>query len=219
MKPIIYIPCATNPHILYEAIESLDEQVGTFRIINSTGKPLKVPTTKAVIYDSPVPLLFGQALNFAIQEVERRKDPFCLWAHNDIVVKPGAIDALFKKYEEVKDRKWGQILSNYDSLCLFNPRFFVDHNMWEEFMMFPFYFSDKHRARLMNLIGYEIHDCPEASELVYHKESNSIRYDPAFRIRNEYMFEQHGAIYRKIWGGDPGQEKNTDATVRGLYKV
>lgn len=212
----VYMPCATNPHILYDAVRSLENQVDRFCIINNTGEPLEMVSIKMDIYDSPVPLLYGQSLNYAIKKT--KDEPYCIWAHNDIIVKDGAIQALLNKYEEVKDTRWGQILSDYDSLCLFNPKFFVEQGMWEEYMLFPFYFSDNHRARLMTLTDYKIYSCSEAAEKVHHLGSNSIRFDFQYRRRNEWMFKHHGNLYREIWGGDPGFERVSDATLGGLYK-
>lgn len=219
MSRTIYIPCRANIDVLHNAIQTLMGQVDKFVIFNNTNEPMNLGYDNVDIVDPPDPLLYGQSLNAAVKMARKEGTPYCLWAHSDILVQPGAVDALFEKYEEVKDSKWGVIWTNYDSLCLFNPVFFIDEGVYDDVVFFPTYFGDNHRARIMQLRGYGMHTAEKASPLVNHLGSHTIKMNPAYGTRNNLVFGKHGELYRAIWGGGPGQETLTDPTCHGIYPL
>jgi hypothetical protein len=203
----------------------LYNEVDCFRVINSTGRDLipymaDIDVAKKVTFICPTtPLCFEQALNTAIKDSQVFRSDFIIWAHNDIKVQPGAVDALIRRYEEVKGTKWGIIYSLYDVLCLFNPAFFVNEGIWGDPALFPNYFGDNHRYRIMDLRGYSRLECPEGGPLVTHIGSQTITRHPYYGIINGLTFDLEGQLYRKIWGGGPGQETCTDPTCHGLYPI
>lgn len=213
-----FIPCVDNVDLLKGAVASLYNQVDGFCIIDNTRDDIVIddPDNKVLDIVSPTPLSYEQSLNVAISYCS--ENPYCLWGHNDIVVQPGAVDALMHKWNEVKDTKWGVIYSSYDSLCLFNPSFFYNEDIWGDPWLFSGYYGDNHRYRLMDLRGYGRHSCPEAEKLVAHLGSKTLA-NPLYRKRNEFSFDAYGQIYSRIWGGMPGRETVTDPTCHGLYPL
>lgn len=140
---ICYIPLRTGEDLLRNTIDGLYNQVDAFMVINSTERDLfpyfegHDPEHKVNFINPTDPLCFEQAINVAIKTAYwLYKSPYIIWAHNDLVVYPGAIDALMETYEQYKDTKWGVIYGNYDVLCMFNPRFFVDENIWGDPALF-----------------------------------------------------------------------------------
>lgn len=226
MNRTCYIPIREDEDLLRQAIIGLYDQVDSLEVINSTQRNLDTylaeidPALKISLINPPVALCFEQAINTAIKDaVAKGNTEFIVWGHNDIVVQPGAVDALIRKYEEIKDTKWGVIYGMYDTLCLFNPRFFIDENIWGDPALFPNYFGDNHRYRLMDLRGYARIECPEAAPLVKHIGSQTITRHPYHGLINGMTFDFEGQLYRRIWGGGPGQETCIDPTCHGLYPM
>jgi len=226
LKRLCYIPLREDEDLLRQAIIDLYDQVDSFKVINSTQRNIEPylaeidPAIKINFINPHSPLCFEQALNTAIKDsvLEDGMD-FIVWGHNDIRVQPGAVDALMEKYEEVKDTRWGVIYGMYDTLCLFNPKFFIDENIWGDPALFPNYFGDNHRYRLMDLRGYERFNCDKAALLIKHIGSQTITRHPYYGIINGLTFDLEGQLYRKIWGGGPGQETYADPTCHGLYPL
>jgi hypothetical protein len=221
-----YIPIKEDEDLLKQAIVGLYDQVDSFKVINSTQRNIEPclmeidPTLKINVINPPCALCFEQAVNTAIRDaVFEGNTEFIIWGHNDIVVQPGAVDALMEKYEEVKGTKWGVIYGMYDTLCLFNPRFFIDENIWGDPVLFPNYFGDNHRYRMMDLRGYARINCEKAAGLVHHIGSQTITRHAYHALVNGMTFDFEGQLYRKIWGGGPGQETCVDPTCHGLYPI
>jgi hypothetical protein len=226
VKKVCYIPLREDEDLLKQAIIGLYDQVDCFKVINSTQRLLAPylteidPLFKINYITPPSPLCFEQALNVAIKDsIFDGTMEFIIWGHNDIIVQPGAVDALIEKYEEVKGTKWGVIYGMYDTLCLFNPKFFIDENIWGDPALFPNYFGDNHRYRLMDLRGYTRINCDKSASLIKHIGSQTITRHPYYRIINGMTFEFEAQLYRKIWGGGPGQETCVDPTCHGLYPL
>lgn len=217
---ICHIPCIDGIDLLKCAVNGLYNQVSSFFLINNTGHLLNLPDPDNKIYveNMRTPQVYEQSLNVAIRHARESHEP-CLWAHNDIIVQPGAVDALIKKYEEVKNTKWGVIWSSYDSLCLFNTDFFYNENIWGDPWLFQNYYGDNHRYRLMQLRGYTLYECNEAKSLVTHLGSMTIKQNAQYNRKNGITFDKAGQIYASIWGGLPGQERVTDPTAGGLYPL
>jgi len=225
MARICYIPLREDEDLLKNAIVDMYNEIDYFRVINSTGRDLHpyladIDTEHKITFINPLtPLCFEQALNTAIKDSQLLKNDYIIWAHNDIRVQPGAVDTLIRRYEEVKNTKWGVIYTKYDVLCMFNPAFFINENIWGDPALFPNYFGDNHRYRIMDLRGYGRLECPEAAPLVTHIGSQTITRHPYYGKINALTFDYEGQLYRRIWGGGPGEEKNTDPTVGGLYPL
>jgi hypothetical protein len=226
MKRICYIPLREDEDLLKQAIIGLYDQVDSFKVINSTQRNLEPylkeidPLSKIHFIIPLSPLCFEQALNTAIKDsISENDTEFIIWGHNDIIVQPGAVDALVEKYEEVKGTKWGVVYGMYDTLCLFNPRFFIDENIWGDPSLFPNYFGDNHRYRLMDLRGYTRHNCDKAAQLIKHIGSQTITRHPYYGIINGMTFGLEAQLYQNIWGGSPGSETFTDPTCHGLYPL
>lgn len=223
---ICYIPLRTGIGLLKNAVAGLYDQVDGFMIINSTEQDLYPvfegcdPEHKVSFINPTDPLCFEQSINVAIKTAYYLlKTPYIIWAHNDIVVRPGAIDALLETYEQYKDTKWGVIYGNYDVLCMFNPRFFIDENIWGDPSLFPNYFGDNHRYRLMDLRGYSRINAPNVSDKVVHIGSQTIRNSPYHNRINSLTFDLESQLYVRIWGGIAPNETNPDSTCGGLYPL
>ena len=223
----IYIPIRANPEILANAVKSLYNQVDGFVIINNTGADLMtyfkdIDIDKKMSYiNSPDPLCFEQSINVAVKWaylVDRSHD-YVLWAHSDIIAQPGAVDKLFESYEKIKNPKWGILYGCYDVFCLFNPNFFILENIWGDPWLFPNYFGDNHRYRMMDLRGYAKLNAEGMEGLVEHIGSQTIRQNAYFNIINGLTFELQRQLYIKIWGGGPGAETINDPTAGGLYPL
>lgn len=217
----LYMPCSANPEMMFDAVRSVLDQVDSIEVINNTMVPFDWPddlkeSGKVKEMMPPDSLLYGQSLNYAVRDSDKKGLPYCFWAHCDILVKPGAVDLLFAEYERIKDTKWGVVWTNYDTLCLFNPRFFIDEDRWDDSYLFAQYFGDNHRGRFMQLLGYAGYVCAEAGNLVTHIGSHSIK-NLSFQRKNDVMFPHCAKIYSDLWGGGPGQETNTDVTLGGMY--
>lgn len=218
----LYVPCRTDEEMLYNMLRSVQGQVNDVVVINNTGHTLDIPKdirNMVMVIDPPDQLLYGQSLNVAIKHAAKAGYKYCLWAHSDIRLQPNAIYTLMKYYETIKDTKWGQVLTNYDSLCLFNPDFFIKEDIWDDVILFPQYFGDNHRHRLMELRGYNIYTCDEAAKLVHHIGSHTIKNHNEYWKRNEYAFKYDSMLYAELWGGNPHQETVTDPTCHGIYPV
>jgi hypothetical protein len=203
--------------------------VDAFVIINNTNTSLAeyfseagVDTDHKVRFINPVdPLCFEQSLNVAIKHsyFTLGNHDYMLWSHNDIIAKPNAIATLLHEYTSIREKKWGILYGDYDHLCLFNPNFFVKENIWGDPALFPNYFGDNHRYRLMDLRGYERINAKNMEGLVTHLGSQTIIRNPYFKKINDLTFSSWGQIYVNIWGGYPPNETNNDPTCGGLYPI
>lgn len=219
-----YIPLRTDPDLLGQAIESMYDQVDNFIVINNTQQDLTslfkyVP--KVEFLNPFDPMCFEQSINTAVKHSYgyKKNHDYLFWCHNDIIVRAGAVEALFKKYEEVKHTKWGVIYGNYDTFCLINPNFFIKEDIWGEVNLFPNYFGDNHRYRLMDLRGYSRLDAEGVKDLVFHIGSQTIMRHPYFKTINNLTFALEQQLYINIWGGLSPNELNADPTCGGLYPI
>jgi len=224
---VCYIPLRVGEDLLRNTIHDLYDQIDAFFVINNTERDL-IPyfdgydKEHKVNFINPTdPLCFEQSMNVAIKHsywLRQQKD-FIIWAHNDLMVYPGAIDELLATYEANKDSKWGVMYGMYDTLCLFNPRFFVDENIWGDPAMFPNYFGDNHRYRLMDLRGYARINSEKAATKIAHIGSQTIKTSPYYGRINAITFPYEAQKYAAVWGGGPGQETIMDSTCGGLYPL
>lgn len=214
----IHIPCKSNTELLLKAIQDLYFQVDKFYIINNTDNEqliLSDPENKVEVITPIASLCYEQSLYASVKHSIKINSEYCLWAHTDIEVKPGAIQLLLEKYEEVKNSKWGVIYGQYDALCLFNPQYFINEH--DKGDIFTSYFGDNNRYRRMNLLGYNIYNADKVNPLVNHIGSHNIKFNSKERSKNDLLFGLTGQLYQSIWGGMPGCETVTDPNPRGLY--
>ena len=223
----LYIPTRTNPEVLEATVRSLYDQVDAFMIINNLGMDLaeyfkdKDTEHKMSFINPPDPMGCEQSINVAVKYsyyVEKNPD-YVMWAHHDIIAQPGAVTKLFEGYEKVKNTRWGVLYGCYDTFCLFNPLFFINENIWGDSWLFPNYFGDNHRYRMMDMRGYSRSDAEGMGELVRHVGSQTIRNSRYFNLINSITFELQRQVYIKIWGGGPGSETINDPTAGGLYPM
>jgi hypothetical protein len=223
-KRVCYIPCRMDEQLLWNAIETLVNQVDGIKIIDNTNEGLQLKIegmnyNKIKVINPLAPQSYEQSLYIAIKDsIKEGNTDFCLWAHNDILVQDKAINLLFEKYEEIKDTKWGVLWTNYDSLCLFNPKFFINENLWPEGdSLFRGYYGDNNRYRLMELRGYQKYTADQAGVLVNHLGSKTIHNNPRRMRINGITFGLDGQMYSSIWGGLPGHEIINDPTANGFF--
>ena len=218
MNKVLFIPHLKNEDILKQEIDSLINQVDYFFIINNSLTPLSFIDSKIVDYIPSDSLCYEQSLNVAIRKSHELNIP-TLWAHSDLIAHDSnVIDILIEKYEEIKNDKWGVIYACYDALCMFNPEFFYKENLWGDPWLFINYFGDNNRYRLMDLRGWKKYSVEDrTSKLVEHLGSQTIRKHPDMNRKNGLTFDLYGQLYKKIWGGLPGQETINDPTAKGLF--
>jgi hypothetical protein len=153
-----------------------------------------------------------------IRDVIATDQPFVLSTHTDSELLPGAMEALIAGYEQRKGTKWYAMGIGSAIFVAFNPRFFVEENVWFDTFLFPFYYMDNHMGRIAMLRGLgDSLVTLEAYEgaLIKHVSSHYLKEDPIFRRKNDIAFKHHGAIYADIWGGLPGHETVTDPYASG----
>ena len=221
LKRICFIPMRANDNLTLQAIKSLYDQIDEFFILNNSCKALRNELEydpKITVYDPMTPQCYEQSLNIAARWVHEINCPYFIWAHNDIIAKPEVVDLLFKKYDQVKKHKWGVIYSRYDTLCLFNPDFFYKENLWGDVNLFPDYYGDNNRYRLMDLRGWRRYNTEGTEELVEHLGSQTIKQNPDRNLINNLTYDLRAILYARIWGGAPGHETITDPTANGLFK-
>jgi len=216
-----FLCCLLNNGYLEKALESIYPQIikykekgkPLFYIINNTLEKLNIDIKyDYFIYNSPVPLNFSQSINYAFREND--KNDFMLWSHIDVTLNDNALDSLYNKYIEVKNKKWYQVRTNYDSFAIYNHKVFLENNILYDELLFPLYFNDKHAYRLMELRGYNFFETNE--NLVNHHTGMSIKTNKTIGRKNKMMFEEQGFVYKKIWGGFPGEETITDPNANGV---
>lgn len=222
-----YIPCGGDLHLTHRAVASLADELAndypyaSIVVINNTEGPIEVPGADDIV-DMPVRLLHGQSINYMIRDAAARREPFCMSLHNDAKLYPGAVKELLDKWAEIQytNTRWGAITlghNNGDAFVLWNPRFFIDENVWHLPFLHPFYYLDNTMYRMMELRGYEI--IHTENDLILHEGSHTIRNDPVWRRINDICFKHHGSIYAELWGGYPGSETINDPTARGIYPL
>jgi hypothetical protein len=219
MNKILYIPYILNEELLSRVLDSFINQVDKIIVINNSLVPLKYSNEKVVDYIPPVIFSFESSLEYAMRQTVKEGREYLLWAHSDLLALDNdVIPSLLLKYEEVKNSKWGMIYGAYDTICLFNPKFFVDENIWPDTsFMFTNYFGDNNRNRLMLLRGYTFHNGDNIH--VNHVGSQTIRNSAGMNYKNGLMFPLWQQLYIKMWGGMPGQETINDPTCNGIYPI
>jgi len=189
-------------------------------IINDTNAPIEslitIPLDKVELLHPPVPILLPETLNWIFKMTYDNQEPWAMWLHTDAVLLPGAMADIIRKYEQVKDKAWGLIYERNQAFALFNTKVIHDEQLFYDAWLFPMYYMDNHFHRILAIRGYPefLTDIPD---LVKHDKSHTLREDPGLSRRNSLAFDLHGTLYRRIHGGSPGQEKELDRTLHGLF--
>ena len=122
--------------------------------------------------------------------------------HCDAMAQYNTIDALLAMLPDLP-RKWGVVFTNYDVLAMYNPKAFAAVGPWD-WQNFPSYYSDNDWYRRLELAGYSKH---ESGLPVEHVGSHVINHVDKWRkFRTSFMMPMWEDIYRRKWGGKPGEE-------------
>jgi hypothetical protein len=223
----MYIAFAGNVILLNKAIASIIPQINEFStwegkkivIINNSMKPIEgLEHPEAVeIWQLPFELTHAQECNWMIRDCYDTDQPFCLSTHTDSELLPGAMKVIVDEYAIIKDTKWYARGIGSPVFVAYNPKFFVEENVWFDPFLLPFYYMDNHVGRVAMLRGWS-DKCvmgEPTTQLLKHVSSHVLKEDPIFRKKNNIAYKSHGDIYAAIWGGRPGAETVTDPYASG----
>jgi len=220
MEKILYIGYTQDEGLLSKVIDSFINQVDKIIIINNSLIPISYKNEKVVDYIPSDTLSCEQSISYATRCEHTRGSPYVLWCHNDLIsISQNIVERLIDKYEEIKDTKWGVIFGHYDHICLFNPEFNYKENIFSWNIMFPSYFGDNQRYRLMDLRGYIKYNLQFTDSEVNHIGSQTIRNNAIWGLLNGWTFPMYAELYNKLWSGSPGQETNNDPTCHNIYPL
>lgn len=206
-----------------EAIKfsTLDVPVVVFNNSGATFDASQVhgSTGHFTLVDLLEPLLLPNTLNWAIRQARANGDEFMMWMHDDAAIRCNGFKLIMDKYHQVKGSRWGMIFlgKDGDTCSLYNPEFNFTENVWYDPFLFPMYFMDCHYSRIMRLRGWtlEYANWDHPVDYVIHSGSHSLTDVPMLRRKNDLVQPEQRSLYRKIWGGDPGQETVNDPHANG----
>lgn len=165
------------------------------------------------------PMLLPTTLNWAIRQAKANGDQFMMWMHDDAALRANGLKLMMDKYHQVAGSKWGTIFlgKDGDTCSFYNPEFNFTENVWYDPFLFPMYFMDCHYTRIMKLRGWtlEYANWDHQLDYVIHAGSHSLKDMPNLRRKNDLVQQGQRDLYRKIWGGDPGQETSNDPHAAG----
>jgi len=219
--PNFYVLCGTDPNLGRTAIESVlaSGYSGKLYLMNNMDSDVSLlfSDLPIEIVDAPVKLTMAQTANWIVKLAIKQGQDRIFTLPDDAIIKPGAIEPLLEKYEEIKNEKWLNI--GYPSSSAFftlaNLNAYEEEQVWWDTFLFPMYWCDYHWLRIMRLRGWQDMFVEERN-LVEHLGSENIKRHPGMRMRNYMIFEFNKATYEKIWGGEAGHETITDITAGGL---
>ena len=200
-----FIPVVNRFDLLGDALKrAADIQPDLNIIDNSPDGDVITYFPDANVYRSPIPLSFSQSMNLEFEITLLRQKDFLLHMHSDSIVPEGAISSLLDRAREIDQsgRRWGVIYTNYDVLCVYNPRAYSEIGGFDTF--FPAYFSDNDWYRRLELASYERINTPIT---VGHHGSQTINSDRFLQYHNGVTFPLLRQYYVAKWGGEPGDEK------------
>jgi hypothetical protein len=226
----LYVAFARNVELLNRCIDSVVPQIrehSTWQgkkivIINDSGEDIAGQyhhPEEVEIYEKLYRVKLSPAViaDWYVKDAYYTGQPFAMTLHTDAALLPGAMQDILEKYDEVENTKWGMIFggAGWEVYALYNPKFFVEENVWHAPHLFPFYYQDNHLYRIMALRGWQKYQSHSQVPTIIHKSSHYLKEDPIFRRKNDIAFPAHGAIYAAIWGGLPGYEKSNDKYASG----
>jgi GT2 family glycosyltransferase len=212
-----FVPVVNRPDLLVNVVNattclhddltiidnSPDGMVNNIMVPAADGKLVRwLPPVK--VFRPPVPFLFAQTMNWALEETLRRGKTLCIHMHNDAIIPDGACEKLLEYAHTVQSTRsrWGVIFTHYDVLCAYNPRVYEAIGGFD--LNLPWYFSDNDYFRRVELAGW---DKINSGIEVGHPASQTINSDSYLRYVNGVTFPLYREYYRAKWGGDTGQEK------------
>jgi GT2 family glycosyltransferase len=147
---------------------------------------------------------YGGSINFGIMQMSDA--PWWLWVSNDVVFHPGTIESVARRMNEVRTPRvitggftWGAINRQAVELA----------GLIDEWTFHPIYFDDNDYAYRCKLAGVEwIEMSLEGIEHI-NMGSATIKAEPKAQAGNENSFRVNADLYRRKWGGPPGQEEFT----------
>jgi len=226
----IYISFARNMELLNKCIDSVVPQIREFStwkgkkivVINDSGEDIRGQChfpDEVEIYEMPYRIKLSPAImgDWVVKDAFYTNQPFAMTLHTDAELLPGAMKDILDKAKEIEGTKWGMLFggAGWQVFALYNPRFFVDENVWHDPYLFPFYYQDNHLYRIMTLRGWYVTQSDSKIPTIIHKSSHYLKEDPIFKRKNDIAFPAHGWIYAQIWGGLPGYETSVDPYAAG----
>jgi GT2 family glycosyltransferase len=216
MVPTLTIPVYNRGDLLERCLESIDHPVQTLFLIDNGNDPgVEQAVSRAVgrkLQNSRFVgriraekhrnLGCGPSWNLAM----KTSPGWWLFSGNDIQFKPGALAAIESQVEKHRDASivcaLGYSVFAMTELGLRKVGLFYEN-------FYPAYFEDLDHFRRVALSGAKAVDAPGFA--CVHGEapwwgSSTLKSDPAIAEKNETVFANLAAYYRKKWGGDTGKE-------------
>lgn len=202
----IFIPYVNRPDMLNRVVSMIpkNDKVEPV-VINNSGEDVD---TTATVLIPPVPLTFTQSQNWMLSLAKEFKWPFYMWAHCDALLGMDSVERLYERAMEecAKGTKWGVIYTHYDILSACNVEAMDAVGGYDT--LFFDYASDCDVYRRLDLAGYAR---MESGIPVGHDQgSSTLRADPEQSRRVGLQVTYRSAVYRAMWGGDPGRETFAD---------
>ena len=199
----VFIPFVNRPDMLKRVVSMIpkNDKVEPI-VINNSGKGID---TTATVLIPPVPLTFTQSQNWMLSLAKRFEWPFYMWAHCDALLEPNSVERLYDMAigEWLKGTKWGVIYTHYDIFCAYNTEAMDAIGGYDT--LFFDYSSDCDMYRRMELAGFA--RMGSGIQVGHDQGSSTIRADAEHSRRVGLQVPYRSAVYRAMWGGDPGAEK------------
>jgi hypothetical protein len=164
-------------------------------------------TEHVTVYVPPVPLPFSVTHNLEFRLAQKSGAKYLVHMHSDAQFPSSKITDLLDKARQADfdGRKWLIIFSLYEILATYNVQSAIDLGGYDAHL-FPFYFADNSLFRRAKLLGYELIE--GGGEGVLHNGGGSvtIHSDSKWQTCNDHTFPLYAELYRRMWGGSPGQE-------------
>ena len=207
----VFCPVVNRFDLLDEAVASTAPYEMTL-IDNSDGKlgDRYKDTPHVTVYEPPVPLPFSVTHNLEFRLAQKRGAKYLVHLHSDAKFPSRKITDLLDKARQADadGRKWLIIFSYYEILAVYNVQAAMEIGGYDAHL-FHFYFADNSLFRRAKLLGYELIE--GGGEGVIHNGGGSvtINSNSRWKVCNGYTFPLYAELYRRMWGGSPGQETFT----------
>lgn len=214
MKFIIGIPFVVGLDFTQKALQSIRPYWEHTYVIDSSVPP--DPPASSIWQQGDswtlmrllIPIGMAQSVNLIMALGEKHGCDVMFYMHNDAEAGEGTVERLLElaaQYIRV-NRKWAVLFTSYDALCCYNMACVRDVGPWDA-RLFPFpYYGDNDWHRRVQLAGWELIDTGLPCA---HFGSHSLKINPQYKFLNQITFDNQCDIYKKKWGGHPGQETFT----------
>lgn len=199
--PFCFVPHVNRLDLTRMALEALAPWKRHLVLVDNTGDAGDLAALCAVIIRPIHRMTFSQVQNWALGIARKIEAPYYAFCHNDalpIKQAPAALAEFAKLYRG----KWGVLLTNYDSLCVFNTDALSTVGGWDE--NFPQYLADADMYLRLKRAGFPLVDTQIP---VKHVPSQTIRADARLRFSHENLNGHLVDYYVRKWGGQPGRER------------